>query len=202
MTCAAAHPYRTHCHLPKSTPNHSETIAELTASWPRSGVILIHDSPGTLPELISQMAACGEWFPVIAFSENPSASRIAQAILDGALDYVAWPFEQQELEQAIERAQARADRLGSVRLREDDGAQPHREAHPARAASARWRRRRAIEPTDRRGAFDQPTHGRDPSRQYAQQAWRQSHVRCDPHRHRGGIDQLSRNARSDSSGSA
>jgi len=95
-----------------------ETITELASRWPRSGVILIHDTPGALSDLISKMAANSEWFPVIAFSENPSAGRIAEAVLDGALDYVAWPFEQAELEQAIARAQSRAGELGSVRQRE------------------------------------------------------------------------------------
>ncbi len=95
-----------------------ETVSELAQSWPRSGIILIHDTGDALAELVRQMSVCAEWFPVIAFSENPGASQVASAIHEGALEYVSWPFEQAELEDAIERAHARAEGIGSVKLRE------------------------------------------------------------------------------------
>ena len=95
-----------------------ETITELSRSWPRSGVILIHDEPGAVKELIEKMAAHGEWFPVIAFSQGPAAHRIVEAILDGAIDYVAWPITAEELAQTLERATERADVVGNSKLRE------------------------------------------------------------------------------------
>ncbi|MFD2578213.1 hypothetical protein ACFSTD_05460 [Novosphingobium colocasiae] len=48
-----------------------ETIAELSGSWPRSGVVLVHDDTHAVGNLIECMADHGEWFPIIAFSENP-----------------------------------------------------------------------------------------------------------------------------------
>lgn len=95
-----------------------ETIAELSRSWPRSGVILIHDEPEAVQDLIEKMASHGEWFPVIAFSEDPVAHRIVEAILDGAIDYVAWPIAAEELATTLERAMERADVVGNAKLRE------------------------------------------------------------------------------------
>lgn len=95
-----------------------ENISELSTSWPRSGVILIHDEAETISVLVEKMARHGEWFPVIAFSETPSSYRIVQAILNGAIDYIAWPICAEELNAAIERAIARKGNFGNAKLRE------------------------------------------------------------------------------------
>lgn len=49
----------------------------------------IHDQAGGIDDLIESMASHGEWFPNIAFFEESGAQRIVQAILDGAIDYIA-----------------------------------------------------------------------------------------------------------------
>jgi two-component system response regulator FixJ len=95
-----------------------EHVAELASSWPRSGVVLIHDEPGAIEELIESMARQGEWFPIIAFSEQPAAQRIVQAVLDGAIDYIAWPISPEELTDNLSRAITRAESLGNAKLRE------------------------------------------------------------------------------------
>lgn len=95
-----------------------ENISELSSTWPRSGVILIHDEAGVIDDLIEAMARHGEWFPVIAFSEDPSASRIVEAILDGAIDYIAWPIGASELNETLARAIERAENVGNAKLRE------------------------------------------------------------------------------------
>lgn len=95
-----------------------ESVTELAASWPRSGVVLIHDEAGTIDTLIDSMAHHGEWFPIIAFSEQPSPQRIVQAILDGAIDYIAWPIEPALLTKGLADAIARAEGLGNAKLRE------------------------------------------------------------------------------------
>lgn len=95
-----------------------ENIAELSMAWPRSGIILIHDEAGAIDDLIDNMARHGEWFPIIAFSENPDAQRIVKAILDGAIDYIAWPITTIELNATLERALERAECLGNAKLRE------------------------------------------------------------------------------------
>ncbi|QDK34634.1 response regulator transcription factor [Sphingomonas sp. IC081] len=95
-----------------------ENISELSSTWPRSGVILIHDEAGVIDDLIEAMAHHGEWFPIIAFSEDPSANRIVAAILDGAIDYIAWPIGAAELNETLARAIARAETVGNAKLRE------------------------------------------------------------------------------------
>lgn len=95
-----------------------ETVAELSASWPRSGVILAHDEAVSISALIECMADHGEWFPIIAFNENPSANRIVEAVLEGAIDYVAWPISPEELNTTLARAIHRAENVGNAKLRE------------------------------------------------------------------------------------
>jgi FixJ family two-component response regulator len=95
-----------------------ENIAELAGSWPRSGVVLIHDQIGFVEDLIENMARHGEWFPIIAFSEEPSAQRIVQAVLDGAIDYISWPIAAEELSSTLARAVERAEGIGNAKLRE------------------------------------------------------------------------------------
>lgn len=95
-----------------------ENIAELCTSWPRSGIILIHDDPGAIGHLVDNMARHGEWFPIIAFSETPDAQSIVKAVLDGAIDYMPWPIAPADLQFTLARAVARAESLGSAKLRE------------------------------------------------------------------------------------
>lgn len=95
-----------------------ETIGELAAGWPRSGVVMIHDEAGRIADLIEKMAADGEWYPIIAFCEDPSPPQIVQAVLDGAVDYVAWPITAQELNDALSRAIEKSEAAGSTKLRE------------------------------------------------------------------------------------
>ncbi|MEE4451827.1 response regulator transcription factor [Novosphingobium resinovorum] len=95
-----------------------ENISELAMAWPRSGVVLIHDQAGAIDDLIESMARHGEWFPIIAFSEEPGAQRIVQAILDGAIDYIAWPISPEELTDSLGKAITRAESLGNAKLRE------------------------------------------------------------------------------------
>lgn len=95
-----------------------ENVSELATSWPRSGVVLIHDEDGAIEDLIDSMARHGEWFPIIAFAEEPAAQRIVQAILDGAIDYIAWPISPEQLSENLGKAITRAESLGNAKLRE------------------------------------------------------------------------------------
>ncbi len=69
-----------------------ETVAELATCWPCNGTVLIHDSEGDVALLIEEMARHGEWYPIIAFAEQPDAARIVRAITEGAVDYLVWPI--------------------------------------------------------------------------------------------------------------
>lgn len=95
-----------------------ENVAELAGAWPRSGVILVHDDVGAIDELIEAMAEHGEWFPIIAFGEEPDDRSIVRAVLDGAIDYIVWPIDADELKDRIDSSIARAARIGSAKLRE------------------------------------------------------------------------------------
>ena len=95
-----------------------EDVDELTQRLPRSGAVLAHDDGAAVGELVGHMSKAGAWLPVIAFAEEPEPTRIVDCVLDGAVDYLAWPFAREALALSLERAHARANGLGSARLRE------------------------------------------------------------------------------------
>lgn len=95
-----------------------ETIDELAMAWPRSGVIMVLDEEGAISHLIERMAKDAEWYPVIAFDEDPAPRQIVQAVLDGAVDYVAWPIAAEELTAALARAVEKTEAAGNTKLRE------------------------------------------------------------------------------------
>lgn len=68
-----------------------ETIEEFVRSWPKSGVILIHDHGKSVHSLMQEICSRHSWLPIVAFSENPEPSQIVEAVLDGAIGYAAWP---------------------------------------------------------------------------------------------------------------
>lgn len=95
-----------------------ETIEELDRSWPSAGTILVHENECVVSDLIDVMGQKGVWFPIIAFAEQPRITQVVTAILNGAVDYLAWPASNEELLTAIERARSRIGRLGNARSRE------------------------------------------------------------------------------------
>ncbi|MBS0476164.1 MAG: LuxR family transcriptional regulator [Proteobacteria bacterium] len=95
-----------------------EDVGELTRHWPRDGVILAHDEGTTVSTLIDHMTEQANWLPLIAFAVEPGTNRVVQAVLNGAVDYLAWPFGEAEIRAALTVAEESRDALGSVRLRE------------------------------------------------------------------------------------
>jgi two-component system response regulator FixJ len=95
-----------------------ESIVELIAHWPKTGLILAYDDGHAIPSLIEHMGNKGDWLPVIGFTEDPTPKRIVDAILAGAVDYIEWPFDQRELGETLRTAGERADGVGSIKLRE------------------------------------------------------------------------------------
>jgi two-component system, LuxR family, response regulator FixJ len=95
-----------------------ETVGELTGHSPRQGLILVNDVDGTVPALTGHLVGSGHWLPVVAFGENPAPRQIVDAILAGAIDYLAWPFDDAELTQTLEFAEERAEHVGNAKLRE------------------------------------------------------------------------------------
>jgi FixJ family two-component response regulator len=68
-----------------------ETIEEFVRSWPKSGVVLIHDQRKAVSSLIHEICSRHSWLPIVAFSESPEPAQVVEAVLDGAIGYAAWP---------------------------------------------------------------------------------------------------------------
>lgn len=95
-----------------------EDSEELIRRWPRDGLLLVHDSGQALQRIVDQMTDIGEWLPMVAFSEAPGTTRVVQAVLGGAIDYIEWPFGEAEVRQALIVAEEGRKVQGSARLRE------------------------------------------------------------------------------------
>ena len=78
----------------------------------------MHDSGQALQRIVDQMTDIGEWLPMVAFSEAPGTTRVVQAVLGGAIDYIEWPFGEAEVRQALIVAEEGRKVQGSARLRE------------------------------------------------------------------------------------
>lgn len=95
-----------------------EAVAELNGHRPSQGLVLIHDEEDAVSLLAAQLVRSGHWLPVVAFSDDPAPKRIVRAILAGAVDYIAWPFEDSEFTGTLAEAHDRAESIGGARLRE------------------------------------------------------------------------------------
>ena len=95
-----------------------EDIGEIRMRWPASGVILVEDEDDNIAALLDHMTECGNWLPVVGFSQLPTTSRIVRAILDGAVDYLDWPFGAEEIGEAMVEAEKSVATLGNRKLRE------------------------------------------------------------------------------------
>ncbi|MBU6266005.1 MAG: LuxR family transcriptional regulator [Sphingomonadales bacterium] len=95
-----------------------EDASELIARWPRHGLLLVHDDGRSVANLLSHMGSSGQWLPVIGFSETPTTRMVVQSVLDGAIDYIAWPFERDDIVNVVTDAEQKAETLGSTKLRE------------------------------------------------------------------------------------
>jgi two-component system response regulator FixJ len=95
-----------------------ENAIELRGHVTDSGLVLVHDAMDEIVDAIECMREAGIWLPVIGFSEQPDPRVVATAIHDGAVDYLAWPFGEQEVVDALNDAVARAEVIGGRRSRE------------------------------------------------------------------------------------
>ncbi|WP_292922004.1 carboxymuconolactone decarboxylase family protein, partial [Novosphingobium sp. SCN 63-17] len=95
-----------------------EDPSELIARWPKNGLLLVHDDGRSIGMLLAQMGRLGQWLPVIGFAQEPSTRQVVGAVLEGAIDYVSWPFTREEIIGVVEQAEAKAEVFGSAKLRE------------------------------------------------------------------------------------
>jgi two-component system response regulator FixJ len=94
-----------------------EDLSEVDSRWTRFGYILIHDEGQAIVDLMAHLVDSGHWLPVIAFAESPPTDRVVDAMLNGAIHYISWPFAGAELAAALERVRVRAGSIGSAKLR-------------------------------------------------------------------------------------
>lgn len=95
-----------------------EDGTELMGRWPRSGSILVHDDGAVIADLVAHMGKTGNWLPLVGFAENPAPGQVVRAVLDGAVDYIAWPFAAEDLVTTLETAQERSVAAGNAKVRE------------------------------------------------------------------------------------
>jgi len=85
-----------------------ESPDELGSSWPNADVMLVVDDADFIKLAAQKMTSRAIWLPLVAYSSIPSPRRVADAVLDGAIDYVAWPGNVADMIEVIEEAEARA----------------------------------------------------------------------------------------------
>ncbi|WP_227711340.1 response regulator transcription factor [Novosphingobium ovatum] len=95
-----------------------EDASELISRWPKNGLLLVHDDGRAIGTLLTQMGRLGQWLPVIGFAQEPNTRQVVRAVLDGAIDYIAWPFSGDEITSLIRSAEEKAEVFGSTKLRE------------------------------------------------------------------------------------
>jgi two-component system, LuxR family, response regulator FixJ len=95
-----------------------EDARELCSRWPSDGLLLVHDNGSVIADLIAHMSQTGDWLPIIAFAEQPATARIVEAVLQGAVDYLVWPFEEAQLGESMLVAEERARSVAGAKLRE------------------------------------------------------------------------------------
>ena len=91
---------------------------ELKGHWPKIATVLVADSDAAVKGLFSATRAAGRLYPVIAYSERPEPTQIVDAVLEGALDYLEWPFTLGTLVARLPILQSRYSAIGAARLRE------------------------------------------------------------------------------------
>lgn len=94
-----------------------ENMSELRGHMSEFGLLLIHDDQAEIANAAEYLAEAGNWLPVIGFAEAPEPRAVAKAIHLGAIDYLAWPFAEEEIVSIIEEAAAAAETIGSRRNR-------------------------------------------------------------------------------------
>ncbi len=95
-----------------------EDAGEVKGQWSRADMVLVHDEPGAIGEVIAQFAQNGLYLPVIAYSETPSPHDVARAIHAGAFDYLAWPCERAEMQARLDHADEKGPAYCDARRRE------------------------------------------------------------------------------------
>ncbi|MGH6785311.1 MAG: response regulator transcription factor [Novosphingobium sp.] len=95
-----------------------EAVGEVVARWPTGGALLVHDADAAVTRLVAAMTETGQWLPIVAYAEGPDTAQVVRAVLDGAIDYLAWPCETDAVMEAVAGAEAAARAAIGLKLRE------------------------------------------------------------------------------------
>jgi FixJ family two-component response regulator len=95
-----------------------EDVGELIMRSPSEGILLVHDEGEAIGPLLDHMGQSGNWLPIIAYCEDPSPNRIVDAVLRGAVDYLAFPFDAQTVTESVGLAHERSAAMAGSKLRE------------------------------------------------------------------------------------
>jgi FixJ family two-component response regulator len=112
-----------------------ENLEELSAFWPRAGIVIAHDD-GDMPRRIFEaMIDHDSWQPVVFYAADPAPSSIVDAVLMGASDYLGWPMSESVLD----------GRLRMLTLRQTSFAQLRQKiTHSKRLVASLSRREREV----------------------------------------------------------
>jgi FixJ family two-component response regulator len=72
-----------------------ESICELERFKPADGLVLLsgEDDPRALERLREKLIARGNSVPIAMYAARPEASKVVDAMLSGAVDYLEWPLQ-------------------------------------------------------------------------------------------------------------
>jgi FixJ family two-component response regulator len=72
-----------------------ESICELEHFEPTDGLVLLSgdDDPRALERLRERLVARGTSVPIAMYAARPEASKVVDAMLSGAVDYLEWPLQ-------------------------------------------------------------------------------------------------------------
>lgn len=90
-----------------------ETIEEFVVSWPRSGLVLMHDEANAVASLVREICGRQGWLPIVAYSSSPEPCDIVEAVLEGAVGYAVWPGCGETLTRVLQGACNRSNALAA-----------------------------------------------------------------------------------------
>lgn len=84
-----------------------ENLEEVINFPPRDGLLLLNDSFAgeEMAYVTGVIASSLARVPVIVFGEHPSTDDVVKAMLAGAVDYLEWPFDPEQFERSLARAE-------------------------------------------------------------------------------------------------
>lgn len=88
-----------------------ENLEELLGWTPRDGLLLVNDNDcdDAIARIGERVADTGGYLPIAMYGEKPSTTRVVQAMLAGAVDYLEWPFEAEQLNATMTRVASEAE---------------------------------------------------------------------------------------------